>query len=531
MATMLSIGDAMGSGPLQRQIEHISNEMASLATMTDAVSIEQFRALTAERAGLLKERDKKAKRAATPIHRELTEDERVQRAEDIAVIKADLRAWLEERDYYYVQATDRFWLHKPTSGEWLMNSERALKMDRRSLTDRVEFDLLLDVMREDGRYKDTLTYSFRDEPNDVLNMLRTNFIPPIDDGQPPHWLFETVIRSIGGDKAENIEHIEKLVLAKYLHPEDITLPALVLQDDGGTGKSLFVSVVLGTLFGQRHIADNLSMGDIVGKFNSRLEGKVLWFVNESAKGTYSLDDLKRKLGSTTFAIERKGIDAISVPMIAWMIISGNDASGSVLVSNNDTDRRYSIIKGRAPLHSYTAPALGISSAEAVKWIKDTGSKILADPAEVGRWVQSLIAKHGDPGSVTALHGEDYATLAETQTSIEDSVFQAVFLKPEFTYIRRPVLYDFYRSQCQRQGRPARRDRVFYEMAGKWLKKVGLDFITAKANIGSGCGSTSGHIYYRPDPLASGTPRVNRNDHEWFSIDRSSGRITWLIEVD
>src|SRR3546814_625261 len=172
-----------------------------------------------------------------------------------------------------------------------MNTERALKTDRRSLTDSLEYDLLLEVMREDGRYKDTLTYSFREQPDDVLNMLRVNFIKPVNDGQAPHWLFDTVIRSIGGDKIENIEDIEKLVLAKYLHPEDITLPALVLQDDGGTGKSLFVSILLGTLFGKRVVDDNLSMDDLTGKFNARLEGQMLWFVNDSARGTYSLDDL------------------------------------------------------------------------------------------------------------------------------------------------------------------------------------------------------------------------------------------------
>src|SRR3546814_10253215 len=98
-----------------------------------------------------------------------------------------------------------------------------------------------------------------------------------------------------------------------------------------------------------------------------LEGKMLWFVNESARGTYSLDDLKRLLGSTTFQIERKGIDAFSVEMIAWVIICGNDLGGSVLLSNNDVDRRFSVLIGGAPLHTYTAPRLGVSAEAAIAW--------------------------------------------------------------------------------------------------------------------------------------------------------------------
>nr|WP_086494244.1 DUF5906 domain-containing protein [Novosphingobium panipatense] len=531
MADVINLAELRVTDALSQRIATLGVELSSLATRDDAASMARFRVLNDERTALIKQRDQEIRREKASGRFELSPDERAQRDADIAAVKDDLRAWLQTRDYYYVQSTERFWLHKPATGEWIMSSERALKNDRRSLNDRLEFDLLLEVMREDGRYKDTLTYSFAEQADDVLNLLRVNFVGPLDDGQAPHWIFDTVIRSIGGDKAENIEHIEKLVLAKYLHPEDITLPALVLQDDGGTGKSLFVSVLLGTLFGHRFIADNLSMADLVGKFNSRLEGKVVWFVNESAKGTYSLDDLKRKLGSSTFSIERKGIDSISVPMIAWMVISGNDLAGSVLLSNNDTDRRYSVVKGGAPLSAYVAPTLDCSRAEAVKWVKDTGSKILGDPSEVGRWVNAMIKKHGDPGSVDGLHGEDYAALAETQKSIEEAVLEAVFLRSDFDYIRRPVLYDFYRAECRRQGRNARRDRVFFATAVKWLAEHQPDIVRTQANIGHGKRVTSSHIFHRANPLDVSTPRVELNDDRWFESDSVTGRKTWLIEVE
>ena len=531
MADVINLAELRVTDALSRRIAGLGIQLSSLATRDDADSMAQFKALNDELTALIKQRDREIRREKASGRFALSADEKAQRDADIAAVKDDLRAWLQTRDYYYVQSTERFWLHKPATGEWIMSSERALKNDRRSLNDRMEFDLLMEVMREDGRYKDTLTYSFADQAEDVLNLLRVNFVEPLDDGQAPHWIFDTVIRSIGGDKPENIEHIEKLVLAKYLHPGDITLPALVLQDDGGTGKSLFVSVLLGTLFGHRFIADNLSMADIVGKFNSRLEGKVVWFVNESAKGTYSLDDLKRKLGSSTFSIERKGIDSISVPMIAWMVISGNDLAGSVLLSNNDTDRRYSVVKGGAPLSAYVAPILDCSRAEAVKWVKDTGSKILGNSSEVSRWVNAMIEKHGDPGSVEALHGDDYVALAETQKSIEEAVFEAVFLRPDFDFIRRPVLYDFYKAECRRQGRHARRDRVLYEMAAKWLAQRQSEIACAKANIGSGKRASSSYVFHHLDLLDASTPRVEPNDHRWFESDSVSGRKTWLIEVE
>src|SRR3546814_10782751 len=87
------------------------------------------------------------------------------------------------------------------------------------------------------------------------------------------------------------------------------------------------------------------------------------------------------------------IDAFSVEMIAWVIICGNDLGGSVLLSNNDVDRRFSVLIGGAPLHTYTAPRLGVSAEAAIAWVKTEGAKILGDPAEVDRKSTRLNSSH------------------------------------------------------------------------------------------------------------------------------------------
>src|SRR6478672_10136984 len=63
-----------------------------------------------------------------------------------------------------------------------------------------------------------VTYSFRrDLPPDLLNLLdRSGWLEP-DVGEH-HWIFDVLVQSLGGIKAENIEHLKHVLAYKYLHP-------------------------------------------------------------------------------------------------------------------------------------------------------------------------------------------------------------------------------------------------------------------------------------------------------------------------
>jgi len=437
-------------------------------------------------------------------------------------IKADLRAWLAVRNYKYVLSSDRFWLSKD-DGTWIAATDRSIKNDRPSLRDALEWKLFLDVLKEDARHFDRQTYTFNKVGADTLNMLNVNFCEPVE-GDEPHWLFDRVVASIGGEKAENIAHIERLILAKYLHPENIMIPALVLQDEGGTGKSLFVTRILGAIFGATAIADNLAIEEVCGKFNAKLAGKAVWFINETARGKYNLDDLKRKVGSASFSVEPKGVDAFLADMTAWVVVSGNDYGGSIRLSNNGVDRRWSIVKGGRTLKAIVGDHMGVSETEAKNFIEATGQHILSDRIEAGRWITALIERHGDVVTIDGHHGEDYTALADTQKSTESLIFEAVFLDPNFRHIKQSTMFDFYCSHVSTQYRVQR--GTFYASAEAWAKRNGFDMWRKMVKVGSGK-NFSKLAFFTKDEFA--TRLVDDDDDRFFTED-SNHRRKWLIDI-
>jgi hypothetical protein len=437
-------------------------------------------------------------------------------------IKTDIRAWLADRDYSYVLANDRFWLRNE-DGSWLGISDRALQKERAGLRDGIENSLFLDVLKEDGRWFDRCTYTFKKCPKNVLNMLNLKFCPRVDDGQEVHWLLDMLIGSIGGGKAENIEHIEKLIVAKYLHPENVMLPALVLQDGGGTGKGMLVSNVLMTLFGRTSVADNLKIADVCGKaFNAALEGKAVWYINEAARGRYSLDDLKIKIGSKTFWVEHKGINAFECDMTALVIISGNDSSGAVQLSHGGVDRRWSVVKGGKPIKTALMARLGCSEQDAGRWLTKTGEAILNDAVEVGRWINGLIARHGDVDQLDALHGDDYAALAETQASIEDRLFDALFLRdPDFSHIKRSTLYDLYLHFARGASRTPKARGTLYADLTSWAERNDVGIAQATRKLDGGRNASKVDLIVAGDaparPVDNDSRYIDRDDHGYRVI--------------
>ncbi|MFX5142105.1 hypothetical protein ABTC48_20705, partial [Acinetobacter baumannii] len=83
-----------------------------------------------------------------------------------------------------------------------------------------------------------------------------------------HWIFDTLIRSLCGGKQENIDHLERLILAKFHRPEQTNLPAVVFMDrEGGTGKGL-LGMVLAKVFGDGLVRANVPMSEVTGNFTS-----------------------------------------------------------------------------------------------------------------------------------------------------------------------------------------------------------------------------------------------------------------------
>jgi hypothetical protein len=500
---------------IRDQIATISKALDD-AISTSPVDMAMVKHLTETRNQALKMLNAAVKAEVSDVTEEETEAA-------CEAIKADLREWLKRRDYSYVLASDRFWLSKADC-TWIATTERAIKNDRPTLRDGLEWKLFLDVLKEDGRHFDRQTYTFNKVGGDTLNMLRLDFCQPVVDGQAPHWFFDRIIASIAGEKPDNIAHIERLIVAKYLHPENLMIPALVLQDEGGTGKSLFVTRVLGAIFGTHAIADNLAIEEVCGKFNAKLAGRAVWFINETARGKYNLDDLKRKVGSATYSVEPKGVDSFEADMTAWVIVSGNDEAGSIKLSGNGVDRRWSIVKGGRSLKEIVAETMKVSVGEAKTWIEAEGQHIVSDRAEAGRWLATLIDRHGDVDVIDGHHGEDYHAVAETQKSVEHLLFDAVFLDPRFEHIKRSTLYDLY---CHYAGGGFKLARgTLYAKLDSWAKKNKLDITMRRCKVGSGQ-SVSKLDFFAKDSLAT---RVSADNDEFYIKQDDYGRVIWRLDI-
>ncbi len=454
-----------------------------------------------------------------------------QRAADRQLVKDFIRnKILSQRDYYYVHDMEKFLLHSPATNEWITVSPNSLKNDFGMLDTRSSnYELFIDVLKEDNRWFMGRTSSVRNIPG-KLNMLRPKMVQP-EPGEY-HPVFDLLTASLCGDKDQNIDHLEKVIVAKWCNPANYLLPVVCFNDDGATGKSLFVGKVMTTLFGASAVAPNTRIGDFVGQFNGHLAGKLVILINENADDRYDEDAMKRLTGSETVSFTNKGQMPYDADCIWLLFVSGNGISGSIALTGGDVDRRFSVITGDQPLYTYTVEYLRLTDQpdattdDAQAWMKSTGQHILSDPIQVSRWLNHLIQKHGRLTDVPALHGDDYQAAVGIQKAVHTAVFEAFFNRPNFTYTKRSHLYDFYTHELRNQRRSATLGKgKFYKAAEVWLKKSGLPIIAAKANWE---GSTA-DVFVASD-LTGGKarPTLTPNDATWFTT--SDNRINWKLSI-
>jgi hypothetical protein len=378
-----------------------------------------------------------------------------------------------------------------------------------------------------------MTASFRPQPRHVLNTLRPDFCPLAEGGGEPHEMFGHLIASLGGGRAENIEHIERLLLAKYLNPANHLLPALVIDDpEGGAGKGLFVSNLLPTVFGAALVADNLSMADITGRFTAHTAGKAIVYVNESVEDRVDDNALKRVLGSPTLWVEPKGLQKYEVDNTALMIVSGNGVAGAVRVANSTVDRRYSIVRPVCPIADRLAAAFGVPVEDAKLYLREEGVRVLNDRVEVGCWLTDLRRRHGDVRHVEPLHGGDYRVLTEVQAPFHDQVFEAVFGAEDFSHVGRPVLYTLYRELCRshNSGYGLMGNRKFYAHLDLWAKRRGLAVRVRNVNRQKGGALTTADVFVLEGTPAADDPRLPNNDHHYVVEDPATGKLRCRVDV-
>lgn len=370
-------------------------------------------------------------------------------AEESADLVQRMVAFIKTYRITHVLKSNEWWIFE--HGEWTPASVGGFFQRFNWLAeDNKTLALFHGVAEKRGRKLNRTHYAWADKPG-YLNLLDMGSFCPAVECTSYHPMFDLLLRSLGGDKPENVEHIEKLITSKWLHPENYLLPCLVLGDKGGTGKGLFVSVVLGTVFGSRNVADDLSMEMVFGQFNLPIAGKAIAFVNEAPD--YANDKgILRILGSKSVQIEGKGQNPIPADNTALYIIATNPDKGghTIRLAHSDADRRFSIIFGKEPLKAYVGRFYGLppddDNEAGRRKVIDELQYVLADPTEVGKWLYAMVAKHGDVTSLPALHGSDFAKQSSETVDVITRVCEAVFHATDddghytFDYIRGEVLF-------------------------------------------------------------------------------------------
>lgn len=512
------------SQTIQDAIDAIEAQIVLIKGSSEPASLREFGKLCTEKANLITRRDRALKREAAEEKKaaQAAELEGLDVEELREATKMDIRKWLKANDYYYTHRDNSYWLYTPGDREpWTPHSRMSMVDHDPRLSPRSPyFALFTEVLQEDGRWFRDHTRTFAKVGPQTLNMLRWDFLKP-QEGQH-HWVFDTLMMSLGGGKAENIAHLEKVLLAKLHNPGNYTLPTVVISDDGGTGKSLFAEKLLPTLFGQDLVAPNVSMEEITGQFNSHLQGKAVWFVNENRADRNDHEAIKRVLGSATLRAERKGKDAKLTDNTALMLVAGNFSLGAIKLSGTEVDRRFSILKSTGiTLKSLTSKKLGITEAEADQWMKAKGQHIISDPAEAAKWLNHLIAKHGKVTDVLALHGQDYQDMLDAQMDVTQQVYQLFLTHPCWTtpdegMIKRKTMFDYYVDYCRRHNIRSMTNQRFYAEAEKWMKRKGIDFMKKTVKWG---GSTA-EVYLNPN-----CTQKHPTDHHFVELGE------WKVSID
>jgi hypothetical protein len=231
---------------------------------------------------------------------------------------------------------------------------------------------------------------------------------------------------IGGGKQENIDHLEKWPVYKYLYPERVgNTPNLDCGGKpGGNGKGRYGELCR-TIFTPSCVvpaaAKELSDG-----FNANWELATILLFDEPTEKELPANKLKQATGGEEQRVERKGVDAYTADRNFSVLALSNNAHGVFKLSGTGSggeDRRYSVIATTIVLPDEIMRRENCSEEVAKKRTQEIAD-LVKNREEVAKWMAHVIFKHNlqDGKYLTALHGEDYRNRFEDQKSTYDIIF-------------------------------------------------------------------------------------------------------------
>jgi len=388
-------------------------------------------------------------------------------------IKSQVEQLLMDRLIYYVMDSELLFEYIPEQGIWWNYKVSAFIKGEPFLNVKGGHATFLIVLKEKGRSFRTKTISAKNQPDYILNMFRKDhWLQPIEGKY--HEVFDILTRSLGDNKAENIQHLKQVLAWKYLNPGDFTLPALVIFGEGGSGRNTLVDLVCGVIYGQNQVA-SLSQ-DSLKTFNDQLAGKMIVMFDESIAGKADMEHLKSIIGNKYININTKNVKQYSAENTALYFAGSNGALGAVYLDKGQSDRRFSILRVDRSIINHVQEVKNLNREAAIDWWVEH-KHYLTNKEHVAMWLNHIISTvEGIKTTPKALHGEDYQKLIKAQSGPLEELVETVFEHPYFTFISSKECYRLYELLCEEYGSKIKMAKPTFEAKLEDILRKKLPYI-------------------------------------------------------
>jgi len=370
---------------------------------------------------------------------------------------------VDEHDIYHVAKTDK--LYKRTAGSQ-MYQEFPFNGLCRTLNVPVSKDgqeLLMSALRNAGRAKETVTVTYRDVPDTVLNMLgKPNFLQP-----SPHYAdedkfwFDLLLDSVSGCEQGVRDHIESAIAYKYRHPETFELPMWLPygKGSGGAGKNVFVNGPIATIWGDAVSVTNRD--GVLGQWTGGMLGKMFIMIDENVNAQDDFNTLKAIIGNERIDVNFKnGQKLYDQDNTAMYMMTCNKPTCPIKLTDTAIDRRFSVWQIKRDILQVLAERIGLPySPDEDSEDKKALIKLFAENKHrfknrdaVAGWLGEILTKwHHLTVAPAAYRGPEYRTAVDDGKGPHEKAYEEVFEWDQFTYISFDALYLRYVSLVREES--------------------------------------------------------------------------------
>jgi|SaaInlStandDraft_7_1057024.scaffolds.fasta_scaffold04075_2 phage/plasmid-associated DNA primase len=211
-----------------------------------------------------------------------------------------------------------------------------------------------------------------------------------------------LIENVCWHKKENIDYLNKIILYKYSHLNDFTIPSIILFWVGWSWKWTLMTLFK-TMYGEENVLANLGQRDLTSSFDTyRWCALIVEFAevitNNTSTDKWILNKLKNIIGAEKLTINEKNIQAYQIENIAQVFISSNSNIPVLLDDKGMWNRRFSVIKSIKALKDW-------EKINRVIWNKKIVSDYLA-------WLHENYWEVLEYKSISALDNQDKRDLEE-----------------------------------------------------------------------------------------------------------------------